>query len=74
MDPFFKDYYDRLSELHHDLAATIDGLPIEALDWSPGPDINSLSVLVAHTAGSERYWIGEVAGVDLAGSDRPQEY
>ena len=74
MDPFFKDYYDRLSELHHDLAATIDGLPIEALDWAPGPDINSLSVLVAHTAGSERYWIGEVAGEDQAGRDRPQEF
>lgn len=74
MDPFFKDYYDRLSELHHDLAAAIEGLPVEALDWTPGPDTNSLAVLLAHTAGSERYWIGEVAGEDPANRLRAQEF
>lgn len=74
MDPFFKDYYDRLAELHHDLAAVVEGLPAEALDWTPGPEMNSLAVLLAHTAGSERYWIGEVAGEDPADRQRAQEF
>jgi uncharacterized damage-inducible protein DinB len=74
MDPFFKDYYDRLSELHHDLAAAVEGLPVEALDWQPGPETNSLSVLLTHTAGSERYWIGEVAGEEPADRVRAQEF
>lgn len=74
MEPFFQDYHDRLSDLHHGLAATVDGLPVEALDWAPGPDVNSLSVLLAHVAGSERYWIGEVAGGDPSQRVRSQEF
>lgn len=74
MEPFFKDFYDRLSDLHHDLEAAVDGLPVEALDWSPGPDVNSQTVLIAHTAGAERYWIGEVAGQDPSGRIRSQEF
>jgi uncharacterized damage-inducible protein DinB len=74
MDPFFIDYYDRLSDLHHDLAASVEGLPVEALDWQPGPETNSLAVLITHTAGSERYWIGEVAGEEPADRVRAQEF
>ncbi|MFN2220950.1 MAG: DinB family protein [Candidatus Promineifilaceae bacterium] len=74
MDPFFKDFYDRLSELHHELAGTVEGLPAEALDWQPGPETNSLAVLLTHTAGSERYWIGEVVGEEPAGRERAEEF
>jgi uncharacterized damage-inducible protein DinB len=74
MDPFFIDYYDRLSDLHHDLAAAVEGLPVEALDWQPGPETNSLAVLLTHTAGAERYWIGEVAGEEPADRVRAQEF
>jgi uncharacterized damage-inducible protein DinB len=74
MDPFFKDYYDRLSNLHHDLAETVEGLPVEALDWQPVPETNSLAVLLTHTAGSERYWIGEVVGEEPAGRERAKEF
>jgi uncharacterized damage-inducible protein DinB len=74
MDPFMKDFYDRLAELHHDLAAVVEGLPVEALDWAPGPDTNSLAVLLTHTAGSERYWIGEVVGEEPADRKRAQEF
>jgi hypothetical protein len=36
----------------------------EALDWVPGPEMNSLAVLVMHFTGSERYWVSDVvAGV-----------
>lgn len=74
MDPFFIDYYDRLSDLHHDLAAAVEGLPVEALDWQPGPETNSLAVLLTHTAGAERYWIGEVAGEEAADRVRAEEF
>ncbi|MFN2140786.1 MAG: DinB family protein [Candidatus Promineifilaceae bacterium] len=74
MDPFFQDYYDRLSTLHNDLAATVEGLTAEGLDWRPGPDTNSLVVLLTHTAGSERYWIGEIVGQEPAGRIRAQEF
>ncbi len=62
MEQQLADYFDQLSALHDSLAASIVGLSSEALDWSPGPDMNSLAVLIVHTAKAERYWIGDVVG------------
>ncbi len=62
MIPSLEAYWERLQSLHADILAAIDGLPAIALDWSPDPEINSVAVLVTHVAGSERYWIGEMAG------------
>jgi uncharacterized damage-inducible protein DinB len=56
--------------LHADLNRTIEGASREALDWKPAEDSNSLAVLASHVAGSERYWIGEVAGGQRVGRDR----
>jgi uncharacterized damage-inducible protein DinB len=61
MHKFFADYLDRLDAMHKAVLEALDGLPPEALDWSPGEGINSLAVLVAHLTGAERYWIGDVA-------------
>ena len=55
MHPFFADCFDRLEELHRDMHQTLDQLPPEALDWNPGPEMNSLAVLASYTAGAERY-------------------
>ena len=44
------------------------------MDWVPGPEMNSPAVLLAHTAGSLRYWIGDVALGDPAGRDREREF
>ena len=74
MDTFIADYLERLDTLHQDIKKTVEDLPQNALDWVPGPDMNSLAVLVAHTAGSLRYWIGDVAGKDPSGRDRPGEF
>lgn len=74
MLPILADYLNRLEDVHADMRRTLEGLPQEALDWSPGPDINSLAVLAAHTAGSLRYWIGDVAGQAPSGRDRPAEF
>lgn len=74
MQQFFADYLDRLQDLHAGIADAIDSLPLAALDWVPGPDMNSLSVLVVHLTGAERYWIGDVAAREPSGRDRPAEF
>lgn len=60
MSPFFVDYLERLAMLHDEMDKALTGLPQAALDWSLGPEINSLAVLSAHVAGSETFWIGDV--------------
>src|SRR3989304_5623275 len=74
MHTLFIDYLDRLQELHTDLRRAIEGLPQDALDWSPGPGMNSIAVLAAHTTGALRYWIGDVAGQDPSGRVRETEF
>jgi|GEM_PF-154454 len=74
MQPFFSDLADRLHDLHQDMAQALTGLPQDALDWVPGKEMNSLAVLAAHTAGAERYWIGEVAGGRPSDRDREAEF
>jgi uncharacterized damage-inducible protein DinB len=74
MRHFFEDYLERLEDLHRDLKQAISGLSVEALDWLPGPDMNSLCVLIVHVTGAERYWIGEMVGEIPANRDRDSEF
>jgi uncharacterized damage-inducible protein DinB len=74
MHEIYAVYLNRLEELHRDLNRVLEGLPAEALNWSPGPELNSLAVLAAHTAGSERYWIGDVIARDDSHRDRDAEF
>ena len=39
------------------LRDTVSGLPVEALDWQPGPEANSITVLVCHALWSTRFWV-----------------
>ncbi len=68
------EYLERLQTLHTAIEQIVNGLPQAALDWTPGPEMNSIHVLVVHVAGSERYWIGDVAGSDPSGRDRDAEF
>ncbi len=70
----FESYLDRLQELHDDILQAIVGLPVEALDWIPGPEMNSISVLIVHLTGAERYWIGDVAAGEPSGRVREREF
>lgn len=72
--PFFDAYYDRLAALHADVKAAIQGLPQAALDWVPGPEMNSVGVLVIHLTGAERYWIGDLIGEDASSRVRADEF
>ena len=74
MQTFFAEYVDRLQNCHNDILQAVDGLTSSALDWAPGPDMNSISVLVFHLTGAERFWIGDVAAQDPKERDREAEF
>ena len=64
-DQFFVDYLGLLEGLQRRLHTDVRDLPTEAMDWSPGPDMNSVAVLLAHIAGLLH------EGIDLAMDDPP---
>src|SRR5687767_12334879 len=74
MQTFFTEFVNLLQERHNDILEALEGLPPAALDWIPGPDMNSISVLVFHLTGAERYWIGDVAAQDPTERDRDAEF
>ena len=74
MQTFFTEFVNLLQERHDNILEALEGLPPAALDWIPGPDMNSISVLVFHLTGAERYWIGDVAAQDPAERDREAEF
>jgi len=74
MDSLFVDYLNRLESLHEGAKAAIAGLPAAALDWVPGPEMNSFNVLVVHLVSSERFWVGDMAGHEAVGRNRAQEF
>ena len=59
-DQFFADYLERLEGLQRRLHTDVQDLPTEAMDWSPGPNMNSVAVLLAHMTGVLR------EGIDIA--------
>lgn len=74
MQTFYTDCLNNLQELHNDVVNTIEGLPLEALDWSPKEGVNSITVLIVHLTGSQRFLFGEViGGVDIH-RDRDAEF
>lgn len=74
MDRFFTDYLDQLGDFHKDCKSAIAGLSQEALDWKPGPEMNSIAVLIVHIAGAERYWFGDFILGEPSGRDREGEF
>ena len=63
---FFADYLQELEILQHRLHKDVRDLPAEAMDWSPGPQMNSVAVLLAHIAGVLQ------EGMDIALSAPPR--
>ncbi len=63
---FFADYLQELEILQHRLHTDVRDLPAEAMDWSPGPEMNSVAVLLAHITGVLQ------EGMDLALSAPPR--
>jgi uncharacterized damage-inducible protein DinB len=65
---------ERFEAFYGIVEKAVADLPTEALDWKPGPDMNSIGVILAHTAGAWRYWVGDVAGDLPSGRVRADEF
>jgi uncharacterized damage-inducible protein DinB len=74
MKTVYSDYFSNLQELHAEIRKAIAALPPEALDWTPGFDTNSVSVLVVHVTGAQRYWVSDVLAGEPSGRDRDAEF
>jgi uncharacterized damage-inducible protein DinB len=73
MDPFLAAARTTLRQQQRAFERVIAGLPVEALDWKPAADANSLTVLVTHAWGSAEAWTWRAAGQEIA-RDRPAEF
>lgn len=51
-----------LDEMWDGLLKEIAGVDEPRFHWTPGPEFNSVAILLRHLAGSERFWIGEAIG------------
>jgi hypothetical protein len=74
MNPFYTDLMDRFHELHSDIEKALDALPAEALDWKPGAEMNSTSVLITHLTGAERFLVGDIVMGESSQRDRQAEF
>jgi uncharacterized damage-inducible protein DinB len=74
MKLFYEELYSRFHELHADIELALQSLPEEALDWKPGADMNSVSVLVTHLTGAERFLIGDVVMGEPSNRNRDAEF
>ncbi|MDY6866368.1 MAG: DinB family protein [Chloroflexota bacterium] len=67
-------YVELLDDLFDRMDGLFSDLPDEALDWTPDPTMNSMTVLVVHVTGSLQYWVGEMLGGEPAHRDRSAEF
>ncbi|MEP7136354.1 MAG: DinB family protein [Chloroflexota bacterium] len=74
MQTFYADCLNNLQELHSHVEKALEGLSPEALDWSPKPEVNSITTLVVHITGSERFLFGEIIAGQPFGRDRDSEF
>lgn len=74
MEQLFTDMLERFDSFYKAIATAVTDLPDDALNWKPGSDLNSIAVILAHTAGALRYWVGDVAGNRPSGRVRAEEF
>jgi uncharacterized damage-inducible protein DinB len=65
-DQFLADYLQRLEALQRRLHPDMPDLPADAKDWSPGPNMNAVAVLLAHITGVLQ------EGIDIALEQPPR--
>jgi uncharacterized damage-inducible protein DinB len=74
MDTLATSITQVLDLLHADIFAAVEPLGDEEINAVYPPLTNTIGILLRHIAGSERYWIGEVAGGRVMHRDRPAEF
>jgi uncharacterized damage-inducible protein DinB len=72
-DPFLDAARTTLREQQQAFERVIAGLPVEALNWEPTTDANSLAVLVTHAWGAAQAWTLRAAGREME-RDRAAEF
>lgn len=63
-----------ITESLKELRTSADGLPVEALNWRPTPETNSIAVLITHALGATRLWVRMALGIPLPERDRASEF
>jgi uncharacterized damage-inducible protein DinB len=74
MDPYLQEIVNTLETTRMEVGHIVREASLEALNWRPGPEANSLFVIATHVAGAERFWIGEVVGGQPAQRHRDAEF
>ncbi|HKV43431.1 MAG TPA: DinB family protein [bacterium] len=62
MDAGLQGMLAHLEETWNGLLKAVEGAGDDVFYWTPGPEFNSVAILLRHLAGSERWWIGEAIG------------
>ena len=62
-----------MNDQFNTLRSTLDGLDADAMNWSPGPEMNSIAVLYTHLLGAENAMTATVAGESFE-RDRDAEF
>src|SRR3989337_1479157 len=74
-DPVLASARYLVGESLKELRSSIEGLPVEALNWRPAGDAtNSIAVLATHTVYATRLWLSMAMGGPLAERDRDSEF
>ena len=74
-DPVLASARYLVGESLKELRSSIEGLPVEALNWRPAGDAtNSMAVLATHALGATRLWLSMAMGAPLPERDRDSEF
>lgn len=74
MDPYIKPQFQALEDQRRQIIEAVAPLSDEQINRSVPGLQNTVGMLLKHIAGSERYWIGEVAGGRPAHRNRDAEF
>lgn len=75
MNAELQGYAESLAGVHKEARKVLEGLPAQALNWTPLPQgTNSLAVLTAHMCGSEGVWIRQALTGQEVKRDREAEF
>lgn len=74
MDPIVKPISQTVDYIHDDIFAAVEPLTDVEINWIHPHLSNTIGILLRHIAGSERYWIGELAGGRPAQRVREAEF
>ena len=73
MEPIVSTVVDLYRGVHDQFRETVRGMDRAQLDWSPGPEFNSIAVLVTHTLGSELETLRTICRIE-SDRDRNAEF